>query len=168
MTQGFDAQFEQAYAQILVIARQRLSNERAAISTGTLAHELYLSLRGQPGLEFSSREHFLAYSSRAMRSILVDMARERLAKKRHVSLLPLTLSGEVADQFSTPERLIALDDALQRLAALDERLARVAEMRVIGGAEVEDIARVLEVSTATVKRDWQRAKAFIFDALTPL
>jgi len=158
--------FQDNYADILSLARWRLSKEQAPISTVTLAHELYLSLQDRGDLRFAVKEQFLAYASRAMRSLLVDMARERLAQKRSAELVPLTLSSEVADAgYGTPEQLLALNEAIERLGRLDPRLMQVAEMRAVMGMEVTAIAVALDVSEPTVKRDWQRAKAFLSDLL---
>jgi RNA polymerase sigma factor (TIGR02999 family) len=165
LAQGFEERFSANYADILKLARARLSRERAPVSTVTLAHELYLNLRDRQDLDFPTPGAFMAYASRAMRSVLVDMARERLAQKRSAELMPLTLGAEVPDLSGTPEQLVALDDALTRLANVDARLTRVAEMRVIMGMEVTEIAAALGVSEPTVKRDWQRAKAFLYEAL---
>jgi RNA polymerase sigma factor (TIGR02999 family) len=148
------------------MARARLAREHAPISTSTLAHELYLNLREREGLAFGTREQFMAYSSRAMRSLLVDMARERLAKKRSAELLPLTLAEAIPDNAGTPEQILALDDALTRLAAVDERLMRVAEMRIMVGMEISDVAASLNLSEPTVKRDWQKAKAYLLTTLS--
>jgi RNA polymerase sigma factor (TIGR02999 family) len=100
-----------------------------------------------------------------MRSLLVDMARERMAQKRSADLIPLTLGAAAPDFSGTPEQLIALDDALARLGAAEPRLMKVAELRVIMGMQVDEIADALGVSEPTVKRDWQRARAFLHDAL---
>ena len=165
MVDSIETAFREGYEDILSLARARLARERSPISTVTLAHELYINLRDQTDLRFPSRQHFLAYSSRAMRSLLVDMARERIAQKRSAELLPLTLGAHVPDSGGSPEQLVALDEALQRLGALDERLTRIAEMRILTGMEISDIAAVLGVSEPTVKRDWQRAKAFLSEAI---
>lgn len=158
--------FGDAYPDLLRLARARLARERAPISTGTLAHELYLGLQGRTDLHFASREEFLGYAARAMRSLLVDMARERLAQKRHAELLPLTLGHDVADLGGgNPEQLLALNQALERLGQIDARLLRVAEMRAVMGMEVSEIAIALGISEPTVKRDWQRAKSFLHDTL---
>lgn len=158
--------FSGAYAEVLRLARHRLALEQAAISAHTLTHELYLLMQSRDDLRFASRSEFLAYASRAMRSLLVDLARERLAAKRHADLVPLTLSGElVASGAGTPEQILQLNQALQRLGQIDERLMRVAEMRAVLGLEVPEIASALGVSEPTVKRDWQRARAFLFEAL---
>ena len=165
MESGFESRFQTCYAEILKLARARLSRERSPVSTGTLAHELYLNLQDRADLHFASPSEFMAYASRAMRSLLVDMARARLTQKRSAELMPLTLGADVADLGGTPEQLLALDEALSRLGALDERLMRVAELRVIMGMEVGEVASALEVSEPTVKRDWQRAKAYLHETL---
>jgi RNA polymerase sigma factor (TIGR02999 family) len=157
--------FGDAYPELLRLARSRLARERSPMSTGTLAHELYLGLAHRSDLRFATRAQFLAYAARAIRSLLVDMARERLAGKRHAELLPLTLSHDLADASGTPEQLLALNQALERLGQVDERLLRVAEMRAVLGLEVAEIAVALGVSEPTIKRDWQRARAFLHDAL---
>ena len=165
MGEGFETRFEANYADILRLARARLSREHSPISTVTLAHELYLNLRERDDLQFASAAQFMAYASRAMRSLLVDMARERLAQKRSAELIPLTLGVATPDLAGTPEQLLALDDALARLGAADPRLMQVAELRVVMGMQVDEIADALGVSEPTVKRDWQRARAFLHDAL---
>lgn len=165
MAEGFETRFEANYPDILRLARARLSREQSPISTVTLAHELYLNLRDHENLKFASAAEFMAYASRAMRSLLVDMARERLAQKRFAELTSLTLGAAVPDFAGTPEQLIALDDALSRLGAAEPRLMHVAELRVVMGMQVSEIADALGVSEPTVKRDWQRAKAFLHDAL---
>jgi RNA polymerase sigma factor (TIGR02999 family) len=165
MSDAAPISFEQAYPELLRLARSRLAREQAPISTTTLVHELYLDLQRRPGLQFDSREAFFAYAARAMRHLLVDLARERLAAKRHAELLPLTLGAEVADAAASPEQLLALNQALERLGALDERLLKVAELRALMGLEVAEVALALGVSEPTVKRDWQRAKAFLLGAL---
>jgi RNA polymerase sigma factor (TIGR02999 family) len=165
LPEGFEERFSSSYGDILRLARARLARERAPVSTMTLAHELYLNLRDREDLKFPSSGAFLAYASRAMRSLLVDMARERLAQKRSAELMPLTLGAEIPDLGGTPEQLVALDDALTRLGDVDARLLKVAEMRVIMGMEVAEVAEALGVSEPTIKRDWQRAKAYLYEAL---
>ena len=132
---SFEQQFQMSYDDVLRLARRRLASYRSPVSTTTLAHELYLNLHQRDDLNFATREQFLAYSSRAMRSLLIDMARERMAQKRSAELLPLTLGAEVPDMGGSPEQLVALDEALSRLGNLDARLMRVAEMRIIMGME---------------------------------
>jgi len=101
-----------------------------------------------------------------MRSLLVDMARERMAEKREADLLPLTLAHDVVGTgLARPEQMLALNQAFESLGRIDERLLRVAEMRAVLGMDVPEVALALGVSQPTVKRDWQRAKAFLYDAL---
>ncbi|MBN8503909.1 MAG: sigma-70 family RNA polymerase sigma factor [Burkholderiales bacterium] len=157
--------FATSYEALLQLARRRLAGERAPISAATLAHELFLDMQHRTDLRFANRAQFLAYASRAMRHLLVDMARERLAAKRHSEMLPLTLGAEVADGAANPEQLLVLNEALERLAQLDERLFEVAQLRAVLGLEVQEVAELLGVSEPTVKRDWQRAKAFLHGLL---
>jgi RNA polymerase sigma factor (TIGR02999 family) len=157
--------FQEAYPELLRLARARLAREQAPISTTTLVHELYLELQARPELRFATRQAFFAYAARAMRHLLVDLARERLAAKRQAELLPLTLGGDIADAAASPEQVMALNQALERLGALDERLLKVAELRAVMGLEVAEVALALGISEPTVKRDWQRAKAFLLGAL---
>ncbi len=166
MDHSIGTAFGDAYPELLNMARARLAREQAPISTGTLAHELYLGLQHRGDLRFRTRLEFLAYASRAMRHLLVDMARERVAAKRHADLLPLTLGHDAIDVGAgTPEQLLALNQALERLGQIDPRMMQVAELRAVMGLEVTEIAQALRVSEPTVKRDWQRAKAYLFDAL---
>jgi RNA polymerase sigma factor (TIGR02999 family) len=165
MSVPLEALFKEGYKELLSLARARLARERAPISTLTLAHELYINLRGRAGLEFTSLPQFLAYSSTAMRSLLVDMARERLAQKRSAEILPLTLGKDVPDADGTPEQLLQLDEVLTRMGQIDARLVRIAEMRIIMGMDIATIALALDLSEPTIKRDWQRAKAYLQEAL---
>jgi RNA polymerase sigma factor (TIGR02999 family) len=162
---SFEQQFQMSYEDVLRLARRRLASYRSPVSTTTLAHELYLNLHQRDDLNFATREQFLAYSSRAMRSLLIDMARERMAQKRSAELLPLTLGAEVPDMGGSPEQLVALDEALSRLGNLDARAMRIAEMRIIMGMEIAEMAVALAVSEPTIKRDWQKAKAYLLEAL---
>lgn len=154
-----------SYDDLLRLARTRLAREQAPISAGTLVHELWLDLQGRGELRFANRAAFLAYAGKAMRSLLVDMARERLARKRKVELQSLTVGAELADAAATPEQTLALSQALERLGALDARLLQVAELRAVMGLPIEEVAELLDCSQATVKRDWQRAKAFLHGVL---
>lgn len=166
MTLTVGSAFQNAYGDILSLARSKLAHEQAPISTITLAHEVYLGLRHRSDLQFESRLKFLAYASRAMRSLLVDMARERLAQKRSAELLPLTVGEDVADHGAgTPEQMLAMNQAMDRLGQIDERLLQVAEMRAVMGMELADIALALGLSEPTIKRDWKRAKAFLHETL---
>lgn len=134
------------------------------LSTTALVHEAYLKLVDSAHQSYRNRIHFFAVASRAMRQILVDNARHHLASKRNggraISLDP--------EQLASPDRddeLIALDDALTQLEQLDERLARIVELRFFGGLSVEETADATEMSPRTVKRDWRKARAFLYQAM---
>jgi RNA polymerase sigma factor (TIGR02999 family) len=165
MGRRIESEFRDAYPQVLALARARLAREHAPISAATLTHELFLQLHDRRDLRFLNRGQFLSYVGRAMRSLLVDMARARIARKRSADLTRLTPGSNVQDHAGTPEQLVALDEALERLGKLDARLLEVAQLRVIVGMDIADIAAALGVSEPTIKRDWQRAKAFLYDTL---
>jgi len=166
MTQTVGSAFNDAYPEMLRLARSKLAREKAQVSTVTLVHEVYLGLRDRKDLRFDTRAQFLSYAGKAMRTLLVDMARERLAQKRSAEVLPLTLAEHVADiGAGTPEHLLAMNEALERLGQIDARLLQVAEMRAVLGMEVSEIALALELSEPTVKRDWKRVRAFLHDQL---
>jgi RNA polymerase sigma factor (TIGR02999 family) len=132
------------------------------LSTTALVHEAYLKLAGS-SQSYQNRAHFFAVASRAMRQILVDYVRRNLTAKRDghaISLDPELIAG--ADR---GDELIALDAALEELEQVDERLARTVELRFFGGLSVEETAELLEVSPRTVKRDWRKARAFLYRAM---
>jgi len=133
------------------------------LSTTALVHEAYLKLAGS-SQSYQNRAHFFAVASRAMRQILVDYVRRNLTAKRAgghaISLDPELIAG--ADR---GDELIALDGALEELEQVDERLARTVELRFFGGLSVEETAELLDVSPRTVKRDWRKARAFLYRAM---
>lgn len=152
------------YDQLKVIASRHLARERPGhtLTTAALVHEAYFELQGQAAIEWQDRVHFYAIASRTMRRVLVWHARRRNAAKRGAGRL-LTLDEHLvvpSDEADAAELLI-LDDALERLEAADPRLCRVVECRHFGGLSVEETATALGISPATVKRDWQAARAFL-------
>lgn len=155
------------YAELKRIAAAQLRHERAenSLQPTALVHEAYLKLIGMTRIEWKDRKHFFAISSRLMRQILVDKARHDRAEKRGGGAYAVDAEWELAAP-SRPVDVIALDDALEELAKLDERKARVVEMRFFAGLSEEEIAVVLEISPRTVKRDWQFARAWLFEALS--
>jgi RNA polymerase sigma-70 factor, ECF subfamily len=133
------------------------------LSTTALVHEAYLKLAGS-SQSYQNRAHFFAVASRAMRQILVDYVRRNLTAKRDgghaISLDPELIGG--ADRGVERNELVA---ALEELEQVDERLARTVELRFFGGLSVEETAELLEVSPRTVKRDWRKARAFLYRAM---
>jgi RNA polymerase sigma factor (TIGR02999 family) len=161
--------FAATYDELRKVARTRLRRRRAGetLSTTVLVHEVYLRLIDQTRAQCADRAHFMALASRAMRFVLVDHARARTAQKRGgaVEALPLdelqlAVEGQAAE-------LVTLDDALERLAGFSSRLAQLIEYRFFGGLSYEQIAEVTGVSVPTVKRDWTRARAWLFEAMKP-
>jgi RNA polymerase sigma factor (TIGR02999 family) len=155
------------YDELRHIARRHMRGERVGhtLDTTALVHEAYVKLVGLDRMTWQSRAHFLAVAAQAMRRVLVDYAVSRRAQKRggirqRVPLEDVTLTTE-----QPLETLLALDRALRELEALDARSSRVVECRYFGGMSVEETAEVLQVSTATIKRDWSLARAWLNRAL---
>jgi RNA polymerase sigma factor (TIGR02999 family) len=145
-------------------AMRRESSEHTLQATA-LVHEAYLRLVDQRRVQWRNRAHFFGVAAQVMRRVLVDYARARLTEKRGGALQQITLGGaDRAGPGSTDEdavELIALHDALDRLAALDETQARIVELRYFGGLSIEESAEALDISPATVKREWAVARAWL-------
>jgi RNA polymerase sigma factor (TIGR02999 family) len=133
-----------------------------------LVHEAFLKLVDQKDTEWQSRAHFFGVAAKAMRSILVDHARARQAAKRGPDAIRLTLSqvGGVADR-SPDVDVLDLNDALHRLSELDPEKERLVELRYFGGLSIEEAAVVLDISPATLKRQWHTARAWLRRELSP-
>jgi len=151
------------YEELRRLAASQLRAERRnhTLQPTALVHEAYMRLIGQRSVSWANRAHFFGIASRMMRRILVDHARRRGRNKRSPGTVYLDLGNSetvVADR--TPE-LLALDDALTQLEKLDPQQARVVELRFFAGLSVEETAEVAGISTATVKREWATARAFL-------
>lgn len=160
---AFDQLFEAVYRQLRALAHHR--RERwyldDTLNTTALVHEAYLKLVRQTQSHWRDRAHFFAAASRAMRHILINYAERRRAAKRGGPNTPESLEhNPVADE-DTAEELIALDQALTTLEKLEPRQARVVECRFFAGLPVAETAKTLNISEATVKRDWALARAFL-------
>ena len=131
-----------------------------------LVHEAYLRLVDQQRAVWQNRGQFFGVAAEMMRRVLVDRARARLAVKRSGQWARVTLDPGAAFAEPLSIDVLDLDAALIRLAAIDERKSRIAELRFFGGLSLEEAADVLELSLATVERDWQFARAWLFDALS--
>lgn len=157
------------YDQLRAIARHRLNRERDGhtLQATELVHEAYLRLAPDlPRQEWRDRGHFYHAAAEAMRRILIDSARKRHAEKRGggADIVPLNLVDIAGD---TADRIIALDDAIQRLAAEDENLGRIVRLRFFTGLTVEETADVLGVSPRSVAREWAFARAWLAKELRP-
>jgi RNA polymerase sigma factor (TIGR02999 family) len=159
--------FPVVYAELRGLAHRRLAHLRRGdtLQTTALVHEVYIKLLGTARPEWNDQRHFFAVASRAMRQITVDYARSQSAQKRGGDTPPLTLDEQYLPVADRAHELVALDQALTALEGLSERPARIVELRFFGGLSVEETAAVMNVSERTVKREWQKARAFLFDAL---
>jgi RNA polymerase sigma factor (TIGR02999 family) len=170
--QASDDLIRAVYDELRRQARRQLRHERQnhTLDTAALINETYLKLVEQRPVKWHHRGHFFALAAELMRRILVDYARTRQRQKRGGVNDPITL-----DEVFVPHRaialpanvdLIALDEALHRLAAKDEQQVRIVELRFFAGLDIAKTAEVLEISTATVNRDWAAAKAWLRNELT--
>jgi RNA polymerase sigma factor (TIGR02999 family) len=156
------------YAELQRLARSHLAQAGPiTLDPSAIVHEVWLrNESSRAALGAASRGQFFAHASTVMRSVIVDHVRARAAGKRGGGLAAVTLStGRLEGLAAEPEAL-RVDEALQALARIDERCHRVVEMRYFGGMSFEAIAEVMDVSVPTLKRDWRRARAFLFDYLS--
>jgi RNA polymerase sigma factor (TIGR02999 family) len=152
------------YDELRRLARQRLRGERAThtLDTTALVHEAYLRLFREPHIEAATRADFFAVASNTMWRVLVDYARARTRQKRGGGVPPVPL--EDVEPFLSDraaEEVLDLDSALERLRAMQPRAASIVEMHFVGGLTMEEIAVHLQISTKTVQRDWQAARAWL-------
>lgn len=165
---ALDAFVPLVYRELRRLAGGYLRGERPdhTLQPTALANEVYLRLVDQSRLQLADRAHFFAIAGRMMRRILIDHARAHRAQKRGGTGTKLAF-GEAVDSPVRPEvDAVALADALADLEKMDERQARIVELRFLGGLTVEEIAGALDVSTATVKREWRTAKAWLYKELS--
>lgn len=159
---AFDRLLPMVYDDLRRIARRQLGRSKnQTLSTTGLVHESYLKIVDQTRVNWQDRGHFLAISARAMRQVIITYARRRGALKRGGGERAVTLDENriaIADQ---AERLLALDQALERLGERNERLAKVVECRFFAGLSEEETAEALGVSLRTAQRDWMRARAWL-------
>lgn len=156
------------YDELHRLAKRYMSRERRnhTLQTTALVNEAYLRLVGQGQAEWQNRAHFFGVAAQVMRHVLVDHARSRQYAKRGGEAQRVTLDDNLAISHEDQIEVLALDEALNRLAALDERKGRIVELRYFGGLSVEETAEVLELSAITVKRDWLKAKAWLYRELS--
>ncbi|WP_166212747.1 ECF-type sigma factor [Cognatiluteimonas telluris] len=155
------------YQELHTMARRQLAGQQAhTLDATALVHEAYLKLIGRQTARFDDRAHFFAYAASAMRSVVVDYARQRLAQKRGGDLHRVTeLPEDVEGGLRLDEETLGLDTALTRLAAVDERLAQVVELRYFAGLSELEIAGLLKRSERSIRRDWQKARLFLLASL---
>lgn len=159
-----DRLYTALYPELKRLARSHLAGHAPmTLEPAALIHEVWLKSAGNEAA--LHRAQFFAHASKVMRSVIVDHIRERRADKRGGGA-QVTLSTTALEQLAPPD-VLRLDDVLQMLARADGRAHQVVEMRFFGGLELEEIAELLGVSVPTIKRDWRKARAFLFEALQP-
>lgn len=165
---ALDALFTELHPELRRLAHARLARggRHTLLETTVLINECYLKLASAGRLTINDRTHFLAYAARAMRSIIVDFARTRVRERRGGDAPHVTLNTEVAQGLPAgDDQIVAIHESLQALAAREPRLAQVVEMRYFGGLSEQEIAAALDVTDRTVRRDWEKARLLLADAL---
>jgi RNA polymerase sigma factor (TIGR02999 family) len=162
-----DVLFPVVYEELKRLAHHRLRTmaSDATLCTTELVHEAFLKLSRDPGTGWEGRAHFFGAASRAMRQVLVDLARRRQATKRGGQSQIVSLRDADAALEIEVDAILALDDALAQLGGVDRRLCQVVELRFFGGLPETEIAEMLGVSSRTVERDWIKARLFLLEEL---
>jgi len=166
---AFEVLFPMVYDELRKIAGSYLGRERSnhTLQPTALVHEAFLRLSKQREIDWESRTHFFGVSARLMREILIDHARRHNSQKRGGGLnTQIALDPSLSFGDKKQLDVLAVDDALNKLELLDERQARIVEMKFFAGLNVEEIASVLEISSATVKREWSSAKLYLSRVLS--
>ena len=155
--------FSLVYEELRRTAQGLMRHEQAqhTLQPTALVHESYLRLVDAKATAFADRAHFLGIAARCMRQILVDHARVKASQKRGGDLQRVTLDTSLAEQGEREFELLVLDDALRKFARLDPRAAQVAELRLFGGLDLDEIAHTLAVSPRTVDGDWAAARLWL-------
>ena len=165
--EALDEMLPLVYDELHRLAARYLARERPdhTLQPTALVHEAYLRLVRQRDVDWRNRAQFVGLAAGIMRRILVNHARDRVAAKRSGDRERVSLSLVEAPAGSPDVDLLALEAALDRLAALDARKARVVELRFFGGLTMDEVSTVLDISRATVERDWSFARAWLYDAI---
>jgi RNA polymerase sigma factor (TIGR02999 family) len=163
-----DSLFPLVYDELRRLASQAFRGRQGqTLQPTALVHEAYLHLAGGEGAAWESRAHFFAVASMAIRQILIQHARRRVALKRGGDRERLTLADVATPSRDAEVDLLALDEALDLLAARDERQARIVQLRFFGGLSVDEVAEVVGVSKTTVEGEWRMARAWLRRQLDP-
>lgn len=165
-----DDLFRVVYDELRTLARRQIArlNPGQTLSPTALVHDVYLRMADRSSGRLRDEQHFRALAARVMRQVIIDYIRRRTAQKRGAGIvIDGLLSDIVGSATSSNEELLAIDEALVKLAALDARQAQIVELRFFGGLDVEETAKTMSLSERTVKREWHKARAFLYDALHP-
>lgn len=156
--QALPRAFEALYGELRQLAQSRVQGGDATLSPTVLVHETYLRLCGGGEVELESRQHFFAAAAQAMRWIVVDHARRRLAERHGGGLVRVELNEELVQELR-PQQVLELDQALERLARASPDKARLVELRFFAGLEFPEMVALLGRSERSLKRDWASARA---------
>lgn len=157
-----DEMFSVAYEELRRLAASvRRDDAGMTLSPTALVNEAWLKLASSPGVQPASRLHFKRIAARAMRQVLIEAARRRKADKRGGGALAITFDDGLQQSTTCDDELLALDEALGQLARLEPRQAEMVESRFFGGLDVSETAQLLQVSEATILRDWRAARAWL-------
>jgi RNA polymerase sigma factor (TIGR02999 family) len=161
--------FAVMYAELrrLARARLRLGGRNTMLDTSSLVHESYLRFADTGRLRLQDRVHFMRWAGRVMRSVIVDFARRRQAARRGGGTAPVRLTTDIADLPCGEAEILRVHEALEEMAARDQRLATVVELRYFAGMTEPEIAEAVGVAERTVRRDWEKARLFLREALGP-
>jgi RNA polymerase sigma factor (TIGR02999 family) len=161
---NLDALFNDVYVELRGLARAQRRRWQGdyTMNTTALIHEAYLKLASQNKTKWNDRHHFLAVASKAMRQILVNYSQRKRSAKRGGEARIVTLDENMQISAGSAEELLALDEGLKALERQQPRLGRVTECRFFAGLSVEETAAALDISPATVKRDWALASAWLY------
>src|SRR5678815_132897 len=164
---ALDELYPLVYDELHRLARRYMSRERKGhtLQTTALINEAYVRLVDQRNVHWANRSHFFAISAQIMRRILIDHARSHAYAKRGGGQQKVSLDETATLQVARAAALISLDDALQSLAKIDQRRSQVVELRYFGGLSNEEIAQALGISPNTVTRDWNMARAWLYQQL---
>lgn len=156
------------YNELRIIAKRYRAKENTGhtLQTTEIINEAYLKLIDQSGTDWQNRSHFFAVASRVMRNLLVDYARAKNYQKRGNGAEKVDLEEVALFSNENDESIINLHEALERLEKFDERKARIVELRYFGGLSAEETGEVLGISEITVKREWLKAKAWLYNELS--
>jgi RNA polymerase sigma factor (TIGR02999 family) len=162
-----DALYAAAYSDLRKLARSRLRAgcRHALLDTGALVHESFVRFAEARQLRLEDRLHFLRWNARVMRSVIVDFARRRQAIRRGSGAEPVAMDDDLAAAAAGQEEILGVHQALDRMATVDPRMTQVVEMRYFGGMTDPEIAQALGVTERTVRRDWQKARLLLREAL---
>jgi RNA polymerase sigma factor (TIGR02999 family) len=162
-----DRLFEATYGDLRKLARARLraGGRNTVLDTSALVHESYLRFAGAGSLRLNDRVHFMRWAARVMRSVIVDFARRRNAERRGGAKAQITLTTGIGPAPGGAREILAVHDALDELARLDVRMAHVVELRYFGGMTEPEVAEALGIAERTVRRDWEKARLFLREAL---